>query len=149
MLAHDAVQAQSAPSVEALPPMPSSFLEVSFVRENENSFAKTPHAESGLGALGMKDALPRMQLTCNFVLQDATSANLMAQLEELNNLAGVVETQTANAVLQTRSNANTLAPQTRVGFESEEERETIYSELKKLLDRREILRSFCSGRAKL
>lgn len=84
-----------------------------------------------------------MQLTFNFVLQDATSANLMAQLEELNNLAGVVETQTANAVLQTRSNVNTLAPQTPVGFQSEEERETIYSELKRLLDRREILRSFC------
>ena len=62
-----------------------------------------------------------MQLTFNFVLQDATSANLMAQLEELNNLAGVVETQTANAVLQTRSNVNTLAPQTPVGFQSEEE----------------------------
>lgn len=64
----------------------------------------------------------------------------MAQLEELNNLAGEVKTQTANAALHTRANPNVIEPKTRPGFESEEEREVIYSELKKLLDRREILR---------
>jgi len=72
---------------------------------------------------------------------DPTSASLMAQLEELNSLAGAVKTQTENAELHTRSNAGVLQPQTRSpGFESEAEREVIYGELKRLLDRREILR---------
>ena len=71
----------------------------------------------------------------------------MAQLEELSSLAGAVQTQTANAALHTRSNAGAFQPQTETrspGFQSEEDREVIYGELKRLLNRREILRClFC------
>eukprot|EP00802_Teleaulax_amphioxeia_P016915 Tamp_17052.p1 GENE.Tamp_17052~~Tamp_17052.p1 ORF type:complete len:340 (+),score=65.06 Tamp_17052:1-1020(+) len=56
----------------------------------------------------------------------ASPASLMAQLDELNNLAGQVKTQT-EAVKEH-------------SYQSEEDREQVYVELKRLLDRREVLR---------